>query len=80
MQNNVSSSFQMGKEGNKHILYIQEAFPEDSGIFTCCAINETGKAECAAELFVEGRLKFTMPSIGDFDIKYDNIGGCSIVI
>ena len=45
---------QVLQDGPKHILFVKEVFPEDSGLFTCRATNQAGVAECSAELFVEG--------------------------
>lgn len=35
-------------------LLVVDVLPEHDGKITCCAINEVGKAECSAELIVEG--------------------------
>ena len=35
-------------------LAISEVFPEDSGVYTCTAVNSVGEAVCAATLVVEG--------------------------
>ena len=55
-----NEDFQMTTIGNRHILFIKEVVPEDSGIFTCRAQNPDGFAECSAELFVEGIYNFRM--------------------
>ncbi|XP_074662091.1 titin-like isoform X2 [Tubulanus polymorphus] len=61
-----STDYQMYKDGDKHTLVIQEAFPEDSGIYTCRAVNSGGFAECASELFVE-----PVEEVGPVDVTID---------
>lgn len=35
-------------------LTVQDALPEDDGIYTCLAENNTGQASCSAQVTVKG--------------------------
>lgn len=41
-------------------LAISEVFPEDSGIYTCKAVNPVGETICATSLVVEGNFTFNI--------------------
>uniref|UniRef100_A0A915JHJ8 Ig-like domain-containing protein n=1 Tax=Romanomermis culicivorax TaxID=13658 RepID=A0A915JHJ8_ROMCU len=50
-----STGFKYGQNGNIHTLTILDAFPEDSGIFTCRATNKYGSVETGCMLNVTGK-------------------------
>lgn len=51
----TSRDFQITSEGNKSVLMICEAFPDDSGAYTCKAQNEAGTATTTATLTIESK-------------------------
>lgn len=44
--------FLVSTSGDRHVLSIPEAQPTSSGVITCVAENEVGKAQCSANLTV----------------------------
>ena len=46
--------FRYISRGNVYQLEIAEIFPEDSGKYTCEALNDIGEVECSAILTVNG--------------------------
>ncbi|XP_066957175.1 titin-like [Macrobrachium rosenbergii] len=51
-------------DDNTATLIIKEVFPEDAGLFTCVAKNETGYSSSSAELVVEGPVSDHGSSVG----------------
>ncbi|KAK7082946.1 hypothetical protein SK128_021397 [Halocaridina rubra] len=51
-------------DDNTATLVIKEVFPEDAGMFTCVAKNETGYSFTSAELVVEGPVSDHGSSVG----------------
>lgn len=45
-----SKYFNMETTGDKHILNILEAFPEDEGLYKCAVTNPAGKTSTSAYL------------------------------
>lgn len=43
----------MQTTGDKHILNILEAFPEDEGLYKCLVTNPAGKTSSSAYLKIE---------------------------
>lgn len=49
--------FRYVSRGNIYQLEIAEIFPEDSGKYTCEALNDHGESECSAMITVNGECK-----------------------
>ena len=45
-----SKYFNMQTNGDKHVLNILEAFPEDEGLYKCMVTNPAGKTSTSAYL------------------------------
>ncbi|CEF63978.1 Unc-89 [Strongyloides ratti] len=70
-----SSAFKYSREGNNLILTIKDAFPEDSGIYTCIAQNSVGYDTTNIELKIVEQFSKTYdiedkPSIKPLTKKY----------
>ena len=52
-----SEDFAYEQVGDCYRLVIAEIFPEDGGVYTCQASNNSGKASSACSLFVQGNTK-----------------------
>uniref|UniRef100_A0A914Y933 Ig-like domain-containing protein n=1 Tax=Panagrolaimus superbus TaxID=310955 RepID=A0A914Y933_9BILA len=50
-----SIGFKYSREGKDALLTIKDAFPEDSGIYTCIAENKYGVNRCYIELSISGK-------------------------
>ena len=50
-----SEEFRYVSRGNLYQLVIAEIFPEDSGKYTCEALNDHGEADCQCSLNVIGK-------------------------
>uniref|UniRef100_A0A914Q9F2 Ig-like domain-containing protein n=1 Tax=Panagrolaimus davidi TaxID=227884 RepID=A0A914Q9F2_9BILA len=56
-----SLGFKYSRNGKDSILTIKDAFPEDSGIYTCIAENQYGVARCYIDLSINtGKLFFIL--------------------
>ncbi|XP_072046912.1 myosin light chain kinase, smooth muscle-like [Amphiura filiformis] len=50
----TSDFFKLKRDGDKYSLFIDEALPEDAGLFTCTAANPAGREEKAVQVRVRG--------------------------
>lgn len=66
-----SDEFRYETDGDKRILIFAEIFPEDSGTYTCVALNSVGEVKSKMKISVEGINKHLM---ADRIIHYDRIG------
>ncbi len=57
-----SEEFRYVAKGNIHQLEIAEIFPEDSGKYTCEALNDHGEADSSAVINVLGKLSSAHPT------------------
>ncbi len=48
-----SKYFNMQSLGNKQILHILEAFPEDEGVYKCLVVNPAGQTNTSGFLKIE---------------------------
>jgi len=48
------------RDGSLHSLTIADAFPEDSGVYVCQAVNQYGSAETACTLTVISKENFLL--------------------
>lgn len=48
-------------------LTIQDALPEDDGVYTCLAENAAGKASCCAQVTVKGNYEDKCPADLSFE-------------
>jgi len=48
------------RDGSLHSLTIADAFPEDSGVYVCQAVNQYGSAETACTLTVISKENCTL--------------------
>lgn len=46
---------QMYTEGNNALLFIENTYEEDSGVFTCRIVTSAGQVETSAKLIVKSK-------------------------
>lgn len=51
----TSDFFKLKRDGDWYSLFIDEALPEDAGVFTCTATNPAGKMEKSVQVRVRGK-------------------------
>ena len=52
----TSDFFKLKRDGDQYSLFIDEALPEDAGVFTCTAFNPAGREEKSIQVKVRGRV------------------------
>lgn len=72
-----SNDFQLKTEGDDYKLIITEIFPEDAGIYTCEAFNESGESFSSCTVVVNGK-QSKLKNIYNLNIKiyFSSRRGC----
>lgn len=71
-----SSRLHQGKEGTTYFLVVDNAAPEDGGVYTCVAKNTGGEVLCKAELVVhEGNVVLSAQELLPQPLKH--VLGCN---
>ncbi|XP_071495768.1 uncharacterized protein [Diadema antillarum] len=72
--------FRYVSRGNIYQLEIAEIFPEDSGKYTCEALNDLGEAECSAMLTVNEEPSVSISISQSMDVSFSTDIPCTATI
>ena len=76
----TSGTGQWNNSGQDNKLQIKRAGYNDSGSYVCTATNVFGQAKKVVKLFVEGKHKISLASLGRMPRKTSSVGHSSFVI